>query len=76
MNIMSKLFGLTDVGIDLGAAKMRVWVKGDGIVMDEPSSFSTNSIFFRSTARSNSIRSRPCSATKIRRNRRGFNLPW
>ena len=37
MNIMSKLFGFTDVGIDLGSAKMRVWVAGEGLVMEEPS---------------------------------------
>ena len=37
MNILSKLFGPNDVGIDLGSANMRCWVKGKGLVMDEPS---------------------------------------
>jgi rod shape-determining protein MreB len=36
MNIMSKLFGYNDIGIDLGSANMRVWVKGKGLVMEEP----------------------------------------
>ena len=37
MNILKKLFERGDVGIDLGAANMRVWVRGKGLVMDEPS---------------------------------------
>ena len=37
MNIISKLFGCNDIGIDLGSANMRVWVKGRGLVLDEPS---------------------------------------
>lgn len=36
MNIISKLF-CNDVGIDLGSANVRVWVKGAGLVLDEPS---------------------------------------
>lgn len=31
MNIMSKLFGFADIGIDLGSANIRVWVKGKGL---------------------------------------------
>jgi len=34
---MPKLFKSDDIGIDLGAANMRVWVKGKGLVLDEPS---------------------------------------
>ena len=37
MNIMSKLFCRDDIGIDLGAANMRVWIKGEGLVPDSPS---------------------------------------
>ena len=37
MSIMSKLFCRDDIGIDLGAANMRVWVRGEGIVLEEPS---------------------------------------
>ena len=37
MSIMSKLFCRDDIGIDLGAANMRVWVGGEGLVMEEPS---------------------------------------
>ena len=37
MNILKKLFERSDAGIDLGAANMRVWVKGKGLVMEEPS---------------------------------------
>lgn len=37
MSIMTKLFGFSDIGIDLGSDKMRVWVKGEGLVMEEPS---------------------------------------
>lgn len=37
MNIFKKLFERGDVGIDLGAANMRVWVREKGLVMDEPS---------------------------------------
>lgn len=37
MSIMSKLFCRDDIGIDIGAAKMRVWVAGEGLVMEEPS---------------------------------------
>lgn len=32
MDIMSKLFGRSSIGIDLGTAKMRVWVAGEGLV--------------------------------------------
>lgn len=34
---MSKLFERSSIGIDLGSAKMRVWVAGEGLVMEEPS---------------------------------------
>ena len=37
MSIMSKLFYRDDIGIDLGAANMRVWVGGEGLVLEEPS---------------------------------------
>ena len=37
MNILKKLFERGDVGIDLGSANMRVWVRGKGLVMEEPS---------------------------------------
>ena len=37
MSIMSKLFCRDDIGIDLGAANMRVWVMGEGLVLEEPS---------------------------------------
>ena len=37
MDIMSKLFERSSIGIDLGSAKMRVWVAGEGLVMEEPS---------------------------------------
>lgn len=36
MKMFSKLFGFDDIGIELGAANMRVWVKGEGVVLDEP----------------------------------------
>ena len=35
MNMISRLFEY-DIGIDLGTANMRVWVKGEGLVLDEP----------------------------------------
>lgn len=35
MNMISKLFG-NDVALDLGTANMRVWVRGEGLVLDEP----------------------------------------
>ena len=34
---MSKLFCRDDIGIDLGAANMRVWISGEGLVLEEPS---------------------------------------
>ena len=37
MSIFPKLFEHADIGIDLGAANMRVWVAGEGLVMEEPS---------------------------------------
>ena len=37
MSIMSKLFCRDDIGIDLGAANMRIWVGGEGLVLEEPS---------------------------------------
>lgn len=37
MSIMSKLFCRDDIGIDLGAANMRVWISGEGLVLEEPS---------------------------------------
>lgn len=37
MNILSKLFGFNDIGIDLGSTNMRVWLTGKGLVLDEPS---------------------------------------
>ena len=37
MSIMSKLFCRDDIGIDLGAANMRVWIRGEGLVLEEPS---------------------------------------
>ena len=37
MSIFSKLLRYNDIGIDLGAANMRVWVRGKGLVLDEPS---------------------------------------
>ena len=37
MSIMSKLFYRDDIGIDLGAANMRVWIRGEGLVLEEPS---------------------------------------
>ena len=37
MSIMSKLFCRDDIGIDLGGANMRVWVGGEGLVLEEPS---------------------------------------
>ena len=37
MGIMSKLFCRDDIGIDLGAANMRVWIRGEGLVLEEPS---------------------------------------
>ena len=36
MNFFSRLFGPNDVGIDLGGAKVRVWVRDEGLVLDEP----------------------------------------
>lgn len=35
MSIMSKLFCRDDIGIDLGAANMRVWVGGEGLSIKE-----------------------------------------
>lgn len=35
MNMISKLFE-NDIGIDLGTANVRIWVKGEGLVLDEP----------------------------------------
>ena len=35
MNKIWKLFE-NDIGIDLGTANVRVWVKGEGLVLDEP----------------------------------------
>lgn len=37
MDILTKLFERDDIGIDLGSANMRVWVKGAGLVLEEPS---------------------------------------
>lgn len=37
MNMISRLFESNDIGIDLGSAKMRVWVKGEGLVLEESS---------------------------------------
>ena len=37
MSIMSKLFCRDDIGIDLGGANMRVWIKGEGFALEEPS---------------------------------------
>ena len=37
MNILSRLFGPNDVGIDLGTATTRVWVRGEGLLLEEPS---------------------------------------
>ena len=37
MSIMLKLFCRDDIGIDLGAANMRVWIRGEGLVLEEPS---------------------------------------
>ena len=37
MSIMSKLFCRDDIGIDLGTANMRVWIRGEGLVLEEPS---------------------------------------
>ena len=34
MSIMSKLFGRDNIGIDLGSANMRVWVKDRGLVLE------------------------------------------
>ena len=34
---MSKLFCRDDIGIDLGGANMRVWIRGEGLVLEEPS---------------------------------------
>ena len=36
MSLFAQLFG-NDVGIDLGTANARVWARGTGLVMDEPS---------------------------------------
>ena len=36
MSIMSKLFYRDDIGIDLGGANMRVWIRGEGLVLEEP----------------------------------------
>ena len=36
MEIMSKLFERSSIGIDLGAANMRVWIRGEGLVLEEP----------------------------------------
>ena len=37
MNMIPKLFKSKDIGIELGSANMRVWVLGEGLVLDEPS---------------------------------------
>ena len=37
MSMMSKLFCRDDIGIDLGAANMRIWIRGEGLVLEEPS---------------------------------------
>lgn len=37
MDMISKFFERDNIGIDLGAANMRVWVAGEGLVMEEPS---------------------------------------
>ena len=37
MSIMSKLFDRDDIAIEIGSANMRVWVKGAGLVLEEPS---------------------------------------
>ena len=37
MSIMSKLFDRDDIAIEIGSANMRVWVKGPGLVLEEPS---------------------------------------
>jgi rod shape-determining protein MreB len=37
MSIMSKLFCRDDIGINLGGANMRVWIQGEGLVLEEPS---------------------------------------
>ena len=34
---MSKLFCRDDIGVDLGGANMRVWIRGEGLVLEEPS---------------------------------------
>ena len=36
MNMLSKLFESNDIGIDFGSANMRAWVKGNGLVLEEP----------------------------------------
>ena len=43
MNFLAKLFGPNDIGIDLGAAKTRAWVRGEGLLLEEPSAeYSSN----------------------------------
>lgn len=36
MGIVSNLLEFSDIGIDLGSKNMRVWVRGRGLVLDEP----------------------------------------
>ena len=45
MSILSKLFESSDIAIDFGAAKMRVWVKGKGLVMEEPSAVALSTLY-------------------------------
>ena len=45
MEIMSKLFERSSIGIDLGAAKMRVWVAGEGLVLEEPSAVALSTLY-------------------------------
>ena len=42
MSLVSKLFD-ADIGIDLGSSRTRVWIKGKGLVLDEPSVVMTSS---------------------------------
>jgi actin-like ATPase involved in cell morphogenesis len=34
MNFLLRLFGPNDVGIDLGGANVRVWMRGEGLVLE------------------------------------------
>ena len=45
MSIMSKLFCRDDIGIDLGAANMRVWISGEGLVLEEPSAVAFSTLY-------------------------------